>query len=194
MTDEPTERFDSAPVVDAVPPAAMDRQGLSGAVTAAGVILLVIGSLVAVLSYIGFLSWALIGEMMNLADQTGLTQGQQAAGHAAGRTFFIVSSAGLAVAIAHLLAGVGILRRRGWARILGVVLGTLGAGGWGLVLLSAIFGAFQSFPAVSTTLTPAEIRATVRVGLIFVQAFAAVGLVASIFVAEVLGRRRAAFA
>jgi hypothetical protein len=191
VTDEPTERFESRPVVDTVRPSAIHQPGLSGAVTAAGVIPVAIGGMLGSVAFFAMLAWALIG--VNLSEQSGLSEEQRRAGLALGQTFFAAGSVGLALAIAHLTAGIGVLMRRRWARLLGVTLGVVGAAVWALVLLSTIVVAVPPVPADST-LTPEEYEAVVRVGFIFVRGLAVVGLVASIFAAEVLGRRRSEFA
>jgi magnesium-transporting ATPase (P-type) len=178
VTDEPTD----------------PQPGPSGIVIAAGVILLVIGSLVAIVASLGFLAWALLGEMVNPSVQAGYSEEQRLTGLATGQTFFTMASVGVIVAFAHLLAGIGVLRRRGWARIVGIMLGSLGAGLWAFVLLSTIVGVIPPVPPHNSTLTPDEYRAVVRVGLVFVRAFAVVGLAASIFGMEVLARRGREFA
>jgi len=164
----------------------------SGVVIAAGVILLVIGSVIAILAFLGFLAWALLGEII-AAEQAGYSAGQLRAALGMGQTFFVLASVGLGIAFAHLLAGVGALRRRGWARVLGVLLNALGAGLWALVLLSTIVVAIPPIPPDST-LTADEYQAVMRVGFIFVRAFAIVGLVVSGFGMEVLVRSAREFA
>lgn len=176
MADEPTERLEPA----------------SGVIVVAGVILLVIGSVSAILAFLGFLAWALLGEII-AAEQAGLSAGQLRASLGMGQTFFVLASVGLVLAFAHLLAGIGVLRRRRWARVLGVLLNALGAGLWAAVLLSTIVVAVPPIPPDST-LTADEYQAVMRVGFTFVRAFAIVGFVASAFGMEVLARRGREFA
>jgi hypothetical protein len=169
------------------------RAAPSGGVTAAGVILLVIGSLVGILAVLGFLAWALLGEI-TAYERADFSDGQLRAALGMGQTLFVLASLGVVIAFAHLLAGIGVLRRRGWAaRLLGVLLHALGAGLWGVILLSTIVVSIPPIPADST-LTADEYQAVVRVGFIFVRAFAIVGLVVSAFGMEVLARRRREFA
>jgi len=164
----------------------------SGVVVAAGVILLVIGSLAGILTFLGFLAWALLGEI-TAAERAGYSEEQLQAALGLGQTLFVLANVGLAIAVAHLLAGIGVLRRRGWARVLGALLSVLTVGLWGLVLLSTIVVAVPPIPSDST-LTPSEYQAVMRVGFNFVRAFAIVGLAASAFGMEVLIRRGREFA
>jgi hypothetical protein len=171
----------------------IDRlEPVSGVVVAAGVILLVIGSLVGILAFLGFLAWALLGEII-AAERADLSESQLRAAVGMSQTFLVLASAGLALAFAHLLAGIGVLRRRRWARVLGAVLSALTTGLWALVLLSTIVVAVPPIPSDST-LTAIEYEAVMRVGFMFVRAFAVVSLTASIFGFEVLMRRGREFA
>jgi hypothetical protein len=177
MTDESTDGLAPMP---------------SGLVTAAGVILLVIGSLVGILAFLGFLAWALLGEI-TAYERADFSDGQLRAALGMGQTLFVLASVGLSLALAHFLAGIGVLRRRMWARLLGVLLHALSVGLWALVLLSTIVVPVPPIPADST-LAPDEYQAVMRIGFTFIRAFAIVGLLVSAFGMEVLARRKREFA
>lgn len=91
---------------------------------ASGVILIVIAALLGIFGILAILGGAMMGQISNLAGQTGLTEEQANALMTVGRTFIVVfGCVALAIGLAHLLSGIGVLRRRGWARILGLVRG-----------------------------------------------------------------------
>src|SRR5580765_8008342 len=78
-------------------------QSTSGAVVAVGVILLAMATLIGIVA-----AFAIIG-----GGQSGLTKEEVRAAMAMGRTFVIVIGAVLfAIAVAHLVSGIGVLRRR----------------------------------------------------------------------------------
>ena len=103
----------------------------------------------------------------------------------------------LGLGIAHLLSGIGVLRRRGWARILGLVMSLLGVLFWLLVLVSSALAATQPIPAgylQDSGLTVEEYRSIAGAGWIVGIAFAAIGLAANGYVVVVLIRRGREFA
>ena len=132
MTDEPTSAWNPTPV------APSSSEGASGAVVGAGVILLVIATLLGIFGILAIFAGAIMGQITNLSGQSGLTEEQANALMTVGRTFIIAfGRVALGLGLAHLLSGIGVLRRRGWARILGLVMSVLGAllGGLAGVLL-----------------------------------------------------------
>jgi hypothetical protein len=99
-------------------------------VTAAGVILLITATLSGFFGLIFLLFGVLMGSAMS--DLIGADPSMPAIDPDAVGRFMVVLMAGmgaivLAWAVANLLAGIGVLRRRGWARIVGIVLGVVGS-------------------------------------------------------------------
>jgi hypothetical protein len=172
--------------------------GASGSVVAAGVILLVIATLVGIFGIFGIFAGSTMGDLKNLQGQSGLTQEQLDTFAKIGRTFVIAFGAvALAIGMAHLLSGIGVLRRRGWARILGLVMSVLGVLFWLLLLASSLLAATQPIPAgylQSSGLTVEEYRSIAHAGWIVGMAFSAIGLAAYTFVLVVLIRKGREFA
>jgi len=199
MTDQPpTEQLEPSPAWDASPQPAVPQGAASGAVVGAGVILLVIATLLAIFAIFAVFIGLIMGEMPNFTGDTGLTPEETEAFMNFGRTFVIVFGAvAVAFAVAHLVSGLGVLRRRGWARIVGLVLSVLGVLVWLLILASVAIAATQPIPAgylENSGLTLEEYRSVERVGTIFGIVFAAIGLSAYTFVLVVLARRGSEFA
>lgn len=116
------------------------RAGHSGAVTAVGIINIIIGSL----SALGGLCVFLIGGLAGGAahDFRG-NPGAGLAGILAG-AILVVAFLILVVAVLEILAGIGVLNRKNWARILTLVLGGL----------SAVLGLVHIFGMVSAMNNP----------------------------------------
>jgi tellurite resistance protein TehA-like permease len=98
----------------------------------------------------------------------------------------------LAVALAHLLSGIGVLKRWGWARILGIVMSVLGVLLWLLILVSNLLAASQRIPASylsNSGLTVEEYRRLVGASSIAGVVIAGITLAAYTFVLVVLIRR-----
>jgi hypothetical protein len=198
VTDEPTTSWDPSPSWNPMPPAAPPASGTSGAVVGAGVILLVIATLLVIFGTFAILGGAMMGQITNFSGETGLTEEQAAALMQVGRTFILVfGGVALAIGLAHLVSGIGVLRRRGWARILGLVMSVLGVLLWLVVLVSSALAGTQPIPAgylENSGLTVEEYRAITSTGWIVGMAFSAVGLAAYIYVMVVLIRRGREFA
>jgi hypothetical protein len=192
MTDEPTSAWNPTPVA----PSSSD--GASGAVVGAGVILLVIATLLGIFGILAIFAGAIMGQITNLSGQGGLTEEQANALMTVGRTVIIAfGGVALAIGLAHLLSGIGVLRRRGWARILGLVMTVLGVLFWVLVLASSALAATQPIPAgylQDSGLTVQEYRSIAGSGWIVGMALAAIGLAANGYVVVVLIRRGREFA
>jgi hypothetical protein len=191
MTDEPTSAWNPTPV-------APSASGASGAVVGAGVILLVIATLLLLFAIVVILAGAMMGQITDLSGQSGLTEEQANALMTVGRPLIIAfGGVALGLGIAHLLSGIGVLRRRGWARILGLVMSLLGVLFWLLVLVSSALAATQPIPAgylQDSGLTVEEYRSIAGAGWIVGIAFAAIGLAANGYVVVVLIRRGREFA
>ncbi len=192
MTDEPTSAWNPTPVAPSASGSA------SGAVVGAGVILLVIATLLGIFGILAVFAGTIMGQITNLSGQNGLTEEQANALMTVGRTFiFVFGGVALAIGLAHLVSGIGVLRRRGWARILGLVMSVLGVLLWLLVLVSSALAGTQPIPASvlqDSGLTLEEYRAITGTGWIVGMAFSAVGLVAYTYVMVVLIRRGREFA
>jgi hypothetical protein len=192
MTDEPTSAWNPTPGA----PSASD--GASGAVVGAGVILLVIATLLGIFGILAILGGAMMGQITNLSGQSGLTEEQANALMTVGRTVIIAfGGVALGLGLAHLLSGIGVLRRRGWARILGLVMSVIGVLFWVLVLASSALAATQPIPAgylQDSGLTVEEYRSIAGAGWIVGMAVAAIGLAANGYVVVVLIRRGREFA
>lgn len=195
MIDEPTSSWDPTPRVVSAP------SGASGSLVAAGVLLLVIATLLLVFGIVAILAGVVMGQITNLSDfsgETGLTEEQARAAMALGRTFiFVFGGVALAIGLAHLVSGIGVLRRRGWARILGLVMSILGVLFWVLVLASSALAAVQPIPAgylQDSGLTVEQYRAFAGAGWIIGMAFATIGLAANTYILVVLVRRGSEFA
>ena len=180
------------------PPAAPIVQSTSGAVVAAGVILLVIATLVAIVAAFAIFAGVMMDQMQGLMAQSGLTEEERRAALAVGRTFVIVfGGVALVIALAHLVSGIGVLRRRGWARIVGLVLGVIGVLVWTLGLLGNAVAAMQTIPVgylADSGLTVEQYRALVGVTWIFGVAISGIALLAYLFILVVLIRRGREFA
>jgi len=202
MTDQlPESPAEPAAVWSAEVPTSAGASTTSGSVVAAGVILLVIATLVGIFgifALFALFAGAIMGDLRNFPGQSGLTQEQLDTVTRIGRTFVIAfGGVALAIALAHLLSGIGVLRRRGWARILGLVMSVLGVLFWLLLLVSSLVAATQPIPAgylQSSGLTVEEYRSIARAGWIFGMAFSAIGLAANAFVLVVLIRKGREFA
>jgi hypothetical protein len=199
MTDQPL-----SPPVEPVPtwspsPPPPAAGGASGTVVAAGVILLVIAALAGLLGILALLGGAIMGQMPTLSgSESGLTQEQFDAVMSMGRTFVLVfGGVALAIGLAHLLSGIGVLRRRSWARILGLVMSVLGVLLWGLILVGTFLASGQPVSAAYLAdrgLTLEEYQAIARTGWIVGVSLSGIALAAYTFVTVVLMRQGREFA
>jgi tellurite resistance protein TehA-like permease len=164
----------------------------------AGVILLVISALVGIFSLFALFAGAIMGQMSGIYRDSGLTDEQVRIAMGLGRVVILAfGGIGLALALAHLLSGIGVLRRRGWARILGLVLSVLGVVIWGVALVGSIVAAVQPIPAgylESSGLTIEEYRSFARIGSVVGLVITTVALAAYLFILVVLARRGREFA
>jgi hypothetical protein len=199
MTDQqPPEPIEPAPVWSAQTTPVVVEGSASGPVMGAGVTLLVISALVGIFSLFALFAAAIMGEMSGLYRDSGLTDEQVRMAAALGRVVILgVGGIGLALAVAHLVAGIGVLRRRGWARILGLVLSVLGVVVWGLALVGSVVVAVQPIPAgylENSGLTIEEYRSFTRIGTVVGLVITTVALAAYLFILAVLARRGREFA
>ena len=206
-SSDPTESIDTTqststqPVEPAIPlsapPGPIPHPGPSGALVAAGVIQLVIATLVGLFGILFLFVGALMGQLQDSFTGSGLTPEQTRMIARLGGVILVVFGViALVVALAHLLGGIGALKRWGWARILGIVTSVIGVLIWLLVLVSNLVAATQRIPAGyldNSGLTVEEYRRLVGAGAVVGIIFAAVALAAYTFVLVVLIRRGSEF-
>ncbi len=174
-------------------------EGASGIVVGAGVILLVIATLLGLIGILALLGGAIMGQLSTISSpESGLTQDQIDALSTMGRTFiFVFGGIALAIGLAHLLSGIGILRRRSWARILGLVMSVLGILLWALILVSTLVASGQPISEAYLAdrgLTLEEYQAIARTGWIVGVSVSGIALAAYTFVTLVLIRQGREFA
>jgi hypothetical protein len=202
MTDQPMSPPTSPPTEPVpgwapVPPP--PAEGASGTVVAAGVILLVIAALAGLLGILALLGGAIMAQMPALdGSESGLTQEQFDAVMSMGRTFILVfGGVALVIGLAHLMSGIGVLRRRSWARILGLVMSVLGVVLWALILVGTLLASGQPVSAeylADRGLTLEEYQAIARTGWIVGVSLSGIALAAYTFVTVVLIRQGREFA
>lgn len=178
-------------------PAAVSRPGPSGALVAAAVIQLVIATLAGLLGLLLVFLGAAIGQMHELFSQSGLSAEEtRLLVNVGGIVLLVFGGLALAVALAHLLSGIGVLKRWGWARILGIVMSVLGVLIWLLILVSNLLAATQRIPASylsNSGLTVEEYRRLAGASSVAGVVIAAIVLAAYTFVLVVLSRRGSEF-
>ncbi len=128
MTTGETTGYGAAPAWPAAPqPAARPRR--PGWVTTAAVLMLVVGTLSALIGVVLLVMGLALGPawMELMADQPGMeTVSPEAVTGMMTGFFVIVAVISLVWAAGHVAAGVGTLAGRGWARITGIVLSVIG--------------------------------------------------------------------
>jgi hypothetical protein len=140
--------------------------------------------------------------MGRLSDFTGpdsgLTADQIYILSTAGRTFvFVVAGVVLAIGLAHLVSGIGVVRRRSWGRIVGLVMSVLGVLLWALILVGTLVASGQPVSAeylANRGLTLEEYQAIARTGWIVGVSLSGIALAAYTFVTVVLIRKGREFA
>jgi hypothetical protein len=173
------------------------RSGPSGALVAAAVIQLVIATLVGLFGLLFVFLGAAMGQMHELFSQSGLSAEEtRLLVNVGGILLLVFGGIALAVALAHLLSGIGVLKRWGWARILGIVMSVLGVLLWLLILVSNLLAASQRIPASylsNSGLTVEEYRRLAGASSVVGVVIAAITLAAYTFVLVVLIRRGSEF-
>lgn len=131
-------------VPPATPPAAMVRPHTPGVVIACGVMLLVLAVLALLWTVLFFVYGALITSITSAVQSDPQAFGSVQFGSMAEAirpVLYAVAFVIFVIAIAHLAAGIGVLGRRGWARITGLVLAVLGLGANLIGLISILASA-----------------------------------------------------
>lgn len=202
MTDQPISPPISPPtepVPGWAPVVPAPAEGASGTVVAAGVILLVIAALAGLLGILALLGGAIMSQMPTLSGtESGLTQEEFDALMSMGRIFILVfGGVALVIGLAHLMSGIGVLRRRSWARILGLVMSVLGVLVWALILVGTLVTSGQPVSTeylANRGLTLEEYQAIARTGWIVGVSLSGIALAAYTFVTVVLIRQGREFA
>jgi hypothetical protein len=173
--------------------AAAPRPGTPGSLIAAGVVLLVLAVLALLWTILFGLYGAMIGSVtsviqnnpgrfnLNVSDVSGLMDSLRP-------VLIGLAVVALLVALGHAAAGIGVIGRRGWARITGLVLGGLGLAVnlLALVVILIGFGSARSVTDNGITVDPVPGLIT---GTVIFAAFA----LAYGFVVMTLARRGADF-
>ena len=192
---EPTEPIappEATPAWNAAS-AAPAATGPSGWLVTAAVIMFVMAVLIGLFSLVFVFVGAVMNNLSSFYTQSGLSATQTDAALGLARVFLIIfGGIGVVLAAAHLLSGIGILRRRGWARILGLVVGVLGVLIWAIALVANIAAALAPIPAgylQGSGFTLEEYRSFARIGWIIGISVCSVGLAGYLVVVVALARR-----
>jgi len=123
---------------------AVARSGAPGVVVASGVILLVLAVLALLWTVLFFVYGALITSISSAVDSNPNEFGSIQFGpmaEAMRPVLYAVAFIIFCLALAHLAAGIGVLGRRSWARITGLVLAVLGLAANLIGLISVLVSA-----------------------------------------------------
>lgn len=192
---EPMERapdagWASSPMATAMP---APRAALPGVLLASGVIFIVFAVLAGLAGAFVLFAGLLIGQFPFAIPSSGLSSEQGSAVVSMARTMFLfIGAVVLVFGLAHLAGGIGILRRRGWARILGLVLSILALVVLGLATVSSILAFTQPLPSAYYTnldFTVEDYRRIAVTSVIFSMAILGAVVAAYLFVTVVLIRR-----
>ncbi|HEY4227138.1 MAG TPA: hypothetical protein VGM49_02280 [Candidatus Limnocylindrales bacterium] len=121
------------------PPPVAVKGGRTGLAAAAGVIMLILGILGMVLGVLFFAGTALIGSLGDFQNIPGLPEGTNGANVVTGvLVFFGVII--VAYSLVYIIGSIGVLRSKGWGRVMGIVVGVLS----GLFWLAGLSGSGSS--------------------------------------------------
>jgi hypothetical protein len=173
-------------------------RSLPGSLLAAGVLLLIGAGLAFLTASIMFLAGAMFDQVPIVVNDGQLTDEQVRASLDIARGLMVGLGIGaLLVAVAHLVAGIGVLRRRGWGRILGIVVSILGVLFLGLGLLGSLLAMGMPISDASLQgagMTAEQYRSMIGVTFAILAGLMAIGLGIYIFILVVLATRGSAFA
>ena len=172
---------------------AAPRRGTPGMLIATGVVLLVLAVLALLWALLFALYGALIGSIGSAIESnpgafdfsTGDFQGMF---DAMRPVLFGLAAFALLVALAHGAAGIGVIGRRAWARITGLVLGGLGLALNVLGIVVTLLGFGSAEPVIRNGITVDPVPSLVLVVVVLTVFAAAYG-----FVVVALARRGADF-
>ncbi|MGH2427473.1 MAG: hypothetical protein ACRDGV_01110 [Candidatus Limnocylindria bacterium] len=165
------------------PPA--PRPGLSGLVVTTAVLLLVFAVLTALLGVLMLLVGALAEQMPEILADDPMFQDPAFTDPAFGDVMgmaqavvYIVGGVVMVIALAHLAAGIGVLKRRGWARITGLVLAGISIVLLGIGIGVSLLSMGQPIPPgtpIPAGMTPESYeeltRSTVVIGMVITGVF-----------------------
>jgi hypothetical protein len=167
------------------------RGPLPGSLLAAGVLLIVGGVLAGLIAAVLAASGAAMESVP--ISSPGLSDAEIRSLRDVSRVVVIVfAGIGALVAVAHILAGIGVLRRSGWGRILGLVLSALGLLLFAFGLVGALLAKVNTLPPDafdSSTITPAQYQQAMAIAQVVGVVLSATGLAVYLFVLVVLIRR-----
>lgn len=186
------------------PPPPAPRPGLSGLVVTAAVLLLVFAVLAGLFALLILFIGAVAGEMPAiLANDPAFSDpvfddpafDDDAFGDLMGMAqafIFVFGGIALVMALAHLVAGIGVLKRRNWARITGLVLAGIGIVLLGISIGTSLLTMSQPIPTGAEIPTGMSreayedmVRGTVVIGLVITGLFlAAYGLIFFVLLAR----------
>jgi hypothetical protein len=167
------------------------RGPLPGSLLAAGVLLIVGGVLAGLIAAVLAASGAAMDSVP--ISSPGLSDAEIRSLRDVSRVVVIVFAAiGALVGAAHILAGIGVLRRSGWGRILGLVLSALGLLLFALGLVGSLLARVNTLPPSafdSSTITPEQYERAMALAQGLGVVLSATGLAVYFFVLVVLIRR-----
>jgi hypothetical protein len=106
----------------------------TGLAAAAGIILLILGVLGILVGALFFAGTAFVSQLTDrLGEIPGLPSGTNTSDILAG-AFVFLGVIVLAYSLAYILGGIGVLRSRGWGRVLGILVGLFSGLFWLLAL------------------------------------------------------------
>ena len=177
------------------PPTVAPQQGLPASVLAAAVILIVVAVLIALMALLIMFSASLMNSISDpsvFGDFEGsITRDQLEAGMSVAGGFFVVFAIiALLLSGSHFVGAIGILKRRSWGRITGLVLSFLAL----LILLIGLGSTIASFGQVpiypgNSGFSEEQLEQVARTGAIVGLTVTAIFAAAYGFVAAVLLRR-----
>jgi hypothetical protein len=172
------------------------RGPLPGSLLASGVLLIVGAVLAALLGAMVVLSAAV---MESLPNRSGMSPGEFRALMATTRPAMIgIGVVILAAGAFHLLGGIGVLKRRTWGRILGLVVSLIGIVLFGFALISLLVALSGPIDVTRVdpsrvNMTPEQFQAMMGISLGIGIALVAIGLAIYLFIAATLIRRGSSF-
>jgi hypothetical protein len=119
------------------------ERGTPGSVIFVGILFILLSLLVGFIGAALLFAGAFLDQMPNLGmpitdPETGEVIDAEVALEMVQGVAVGIGAAILFVALGHLASGIGMLMRKGWARVLGIILAVIGVLIWGLLLLGSL--------------------------------------------------------
>lgn len=182
----------------APPPPEPVSRSLPGSLLAAGVLLLIGAGLAGLTGGLMFLTGAMFDQVPATVNNGQLTEEQFRASIDLARGLVLgLGIVALLVALAHLLAGIGVLRRRGWGRVLGLVVSILGILFLALGFLGSLAAMAMPISDISiqaSGMTAEQYRSMIGITFVVIAALMLIGLGIYVFITIVLATRGSEFA